>query len=62
MAQKMLNEMPSDNPPRYLQFVCLYALAHTSRARCWDKKAQYNPDHKHAREYLQKAIEGEYQS
>ncbi|KAI1367263.1 Clr5 domain-containing protein [Xylaria arbuscula] len=57
MAQQMLKEMPSDNPPQYLQFVCLYALAHTYRARCWDKKARDNPDHKRAREYLQKAVE-----
>ncbi|KAK5633810.1 hypothetical protein RRF57_009524 [Xylaria bambusicola] len=60
IAEKMLSEIPSENPPQYLQFVCLYALAQTSHARCWDKQARHSPDHERAREYLQKAIEGTY--
>ncbi|KAI0542575.1 Clr5 domain-containing protein [Xylaria digitata] len=62
IAQGMLMEMPSDRPPRYLQFICLYALAHTIRTRCQGKNAQSNLDHKRARKYLQQAAEGECKS
>ncbi|KAI0508917.1 Clr5 domain-containing protein [Xylaria bambusicola] len=60
IAEQMLSEIPSDDPPQYLQFVCLYALAQTYHARCWDKKARHSPDHERARECLQKAVEGTF--
>ncbi|KAI0438611.1 Clr5 domain-containing protein [Xylaria telfairii] len=34
MALKMLAQVPSNRPPGYLQFICLYALAQNNRARC----------------------------
>ncbi|KAI0967147.1 hypothetical protein F4678DRAFT_253103 [Xylaria arbuscula] len=57
MAHTMLGQMPLDHPPRYLQFICLYALAHAHRARCRGKDVELNPDHKRARGYLRQAIE-----
>ncbi|KAH8159684.1 hypothetical protein CIB48_g8566 [Xylaria polymorpha] len=57
MALKMLAQVPSNRPPGYLQFICLYALAQSNRARCPGGKAQFNPDHKLAREYLRRAAE-----
>ncbi|KAI0399713.1 hypothetical protein F4802DRAFT_602701 [Xylaria palmicola] len=57
MALKMLSQMPPDRPSWYLQFMCLYALAQNNRARCRGGKAQFNPDHKLAREYLRRAAE-----
>lgn len=59
-ALKMMRQMPLDQPPRYLQFVCLYALAMNNRARCQGEKVKFSPDHKLAREYLRKAAEGEW--
>jgi hypothetical protein len=61
IALKMLGQFPSTPPPRYLQFVCLYALARNNRARCQGEKekVKFSPDHKLAREYLQRAAEGE---
>ncbi|TGJ82490.1 hypothetical protein E0Z10_g6268 [Xylaria hypoxylon] len=57
IAQRMLREMPSDRPPRYLQFICLYALAHINRTRCRGENAHSSPGHKRAREYLRQAVE-----
>ncbi|KAI1346084.1 Clr5 domain-containing protein [Xylaria sp. FL0043] len=62
IARIMLDQMPSDNPPRYLQFICLYALAHAHWARCREKRARLGPDHKLARAYLQKAAEVQSQA
>ncbi|RWA12305.1 hypothetical protein EKO27_g2771 [Xylaria grammica] len=57
IAKEMLRDMPSECPPRYLQFICLYALAHANWTRCRGENAQHSPGHKRAREYLQQAIE-----
>ncbi|KAI0451393.1 Clr5 domain-containing protein [Xylaria acuta] len=62
MALKMLAQVPSDRPPGYLHFMCLYALAQNNRARCQGEKVQFDPDHKLAREYLRRAAEGECRS
>ncbi|KAI3330308.1 hypothetical protein F4824DRAFT_341496 [Ustulina deusta] len=62
IAQEMLDQMPLDRPPRYLQFICLYALAQTYRARYRGKNAQLSPDHKRAREHLRLAIEVQRQA
>jgi hypothetical protein len=59
MALKMLAQMPLTNPPRYLQFMCLYALARNNRARCQGEKVRFSPDHKLAKEYLRRAAESE---
>jgi len=61
MALRMLGQMPDDNPPYYLQFMCLYALARNNRARCRGDGAKFrsSPDHKLAREYLRRAAERE---
>ncbi|KAJ2985391.1 hypothetical protein NUW58_g5556 [Xylaria curta] len=40
--------------------MCLYALAQNNRARCRDGNAQASPNHKLAREYLERAADGEY--
>ncbi|KAI1420196.1 Clr5 domain-containing protein [Xylaria sp. FL1777] len=62
MAQAMLGQMPSDRPPGYLEFICLYALAHTNRVRCREKKARLSPEHERARNYLRRAIEVQSQA
>ncbi|KAI1432879.1 hypothetical protein GGR50DRAFT_671706 [Xylaria sp. CBS 124048] len=62
IALKMLAKMPTDNPPRYLQFVCLYALARNNRARCRGYAAYSSTDHKLAREYLKQAVNVQYES
>ncbi|KAI1824086.1 Clr5 domain-containing protein [Xylaria intraflava] len=59
IALKMLDQMPPENPPRYLKFVCLYALARNNRARYRGGTVQSSTDHKLAREYLKQAVEGE---
>lgn len=60
IALKMLSDMPSDHPPRYLQFVCYYAMALNNRALCRGTKARVNTSHKLARENLQAAAKSEY--
>ncbi|KAI2641337.1 hypothetical protein GGS21DRAFT_504255 [Xylaria nigripes] len=62
MALQMLTQMPLDNPPRYLHFVCLYALARNNRARCRGETAKYSTDHKLAREYLKRAVEVQHEA
>ncbi|KAI0467642.1 hypothetical protein F4859DRAFT_493107 [Xylaria cf. heliscus] len=57
MALKMLTQVPPDRPPGYLHFMCLYALAQNNRARSRGGRAQSDPDHKLAREYLRRAAE-----
>lgn len=59
IALKMLGEMPSDHPPRYLQFACHYAMALNNRALCRGTKARVNTCHKLARENLQAAAKSE---
>lgn len=60
IALKMLGDMPSDHPPRYLQFACHYAMALNNRALCRGTKARVNTCHKLARENLQAAAKSKY--
>ncbi|GAW26785.1 putative Clr5 domain protein [Rosellinia necatrix] len=62
LALKMLDQVPEDRPHGYLHFVCLYALAQNNRARCRDGKAQFDCDHKLARNYLRQAADVQSQA
>ncbi|KAI3319565.1 hypothetical protein HD806DRAFT_509382 [Xylariaceae sp. AK1471] len=57
MALKMLADMPRANPPRYLQFMCLYAVARNNRARCQGEEYASSTDHMLARHSLTQAAE-----